>query len=83
MACYVTTTPAGNRTIVCTRGTRGAGRPRCSACLIGEPTVLCDFPTPRVPGTCDAWLCTGCAVPQRPVFGQPRVDWCPTHADLA
>ena len=56
MICSAVTLPDGQRAIVC-----GSGRRQRCAC--GNPaTLLCDWKTPDKGGTCDAPICTRCAL---------------------
>jgi len=62
--------PDGSMAILCFSGRR----PVRHACGCGrQATIQCDYPRPEG-GTCDAWLCRGCAVH----VGRNR-DYCPAH----
>jgi hypothetical protein len=68
--CEVVKMPGGGTAIV----THSGGR-WCSCGCRRRATIQCDFPKPgRKSGTCDAWLCRGCAVS----VGPDR-DHCPEH----
>jgi hypothetical protein len=61
--------PGGGVAIVCHSGPR----PRTPRCRCGKPSSLqCDFPL--LHGTCDRYLCPGCAVH----VGRNR-DYCAEH----
>jgi hypothetical protein len=62
--------------IVCNRERRTCATPGCSK----QTRKQCDFPVTRngKAGTCDRYLCSGCAVSVG-----PNVDHCPPHARAA
>lgn len=74
MVCQVIQLPGGGRAFVC------GGRRARRKCKCGEIAGLqCDFPT-RPGKTCDAYLCTTCAIEVG-----PDKHHCPSHneADAA
>lgn len=77
MPCRTIKLPDGTTAIACTRGRRGT----CSVPGCGRPSErLCDyllapFEVGKEPKTCDAKLCSRCAVRVG-----PNKDYCPPHA---
>lgn len=69
MTCEHVTLPGGATAIVCS--SHRQQRCRCGR----SATLLCDWKTPSKSGTCDAAICTACAVSPT-----PDKDLCPKHA---
>jgi hypothetical protein len=68
MPCSHIAIPGGGHAIIC--GPRHTKR--CRVCG-GISTKLCDYEV-RPGKTCDAPLCSGCAV-----HTEPNLDYCPSH----